>query len=221
MKFLMLLSFLTLASFTAVSQNSDCKVLSDSLKGNYEGDCKNGKADGRGKAIGTDSYDGEFRNGLPDGKGIYSWKNGNSYDGQWKKGMKDGKGELKTIENGQLTTKNGYWKKDKYVGLYENPYKIITATSQIGRVEVNNMDKKGNSVIITVNNTARAHVTMTDFQISRGSYERKSNSSMSSADITTFSDVVFPFAATFYFGSAILQIEIYEKGAWDIAVPIL
>ena len=72
-------------------------MLADSLKGTYEGDCKNGKADGKGKATGTDSYDGEFKNGLPDGIGKYNWKSGDYYEGEWKKGLKDGKGEMHTI----------------------------------------------------------------------------------------------------------------------------
>lgn len=221
MKKLLLLFVLSVKIFTAKSQNADCKVLPDSLKGTYEGDCKNGKADGKGKATGTDSYDGEFKSGFPDGIGKYTWKNGNYYYGGWKKGLKNGKGQLYAVENNVGSAKNGYWKNDKYVGLYENPYKIISITSQIGRVEVDNMDKKGSSVSITVTNTSRNNIVMTDFQITKGTYERKSNSSLSSADVTVFRDVVFPFAASFYFGNAILQIEIYEKGEWNITVPVL
>lgn len=221
MKKLLLLFVLSVTIITAKSQNADCKVLPGSLKGTYEGDCKNGKADGKGKATGTDSYDGEFKSGFPDGIGKYTWKNGNYYYGGWKKGLKNGKGQLYAVENNVGSAKNGYWKNDKYVGLYENPYKIISITSQIGRVEVDNMDKKGSSVSITVTNTSRNNIVMTDFQITKGTYERKSNSSLSSADVTVFRNVVFPFAASFYFGTAILQIEIYEKGEWNIIVPVL
>jgi hypothetical protein len=54
----------------------DCKVLLPALSGSYEGSCKKGVADGRGKASGTDAYEGEFRKGLPDGKGTCTWSNG-------------------------------------------------------------------------------------------------------------------------------------------------
>lgn len=221
MKKLFVILILITAFLSSKAQKADCQVLLDSLKGIYEGDCKNGKAEGKGKATGTDIYDGEFKKGLPEGAGKYTWKNGNYYYGSWKKGLKDGKGELHVMENNLESVKKGYWKKDKYVGLHEEPYKIISTTSPIGRVEVNNMDKNSNSVTVTVTNSAGINVTMTEFQIAKGTYERRSNSRLSSSDITTFSDVVFPFEAIFNFGNSTLQIEIYEKGAWEITVPII
>jgi len=33
------------------------------IKGTYTGDCKKGKASGKGKAIGTDTYKGDFKTG--------------------------------------------------------------------------------------------------------------------------------------------------------------
>jgi hypothetical protein len=231
MKKLILLSFLSVIILTAGAQTADCKVLTDSLKGTYDGGCKNGKADGKGKATGTDIYDGEFKNGLPDGTGKYSWKNGGYYEGEWKKGLKDGKGEMHTIENNEVTVKTGYWKKDKYIGLYETPYKIFNNSSDIGRVEVNNTGKKGQSITVTVKglldktggsgiNTPGNIVVMTDFQIMRGSYTSKSNNKLPNSDVTVFRDVVFPFMAIFSFGASSLQIEFYESGDWDVQVPV-
>jgi hypothetical protein len=230
MKKLFLLAFLSTIILTAGAQNTDCKVLMDSLKGTYEGDCKNGKADGTGKATGTDTYAGEFKNGLPDGLGKYTWKNGNYYYGGWKKGLKEGKGQLHGFENGTEKLITGYWKKGKYIGLNENPYKITSTTTDIGRIEVRNMSKKGSSISVTVKsigdgstslNTAGSTAVMTDFQIIQGSYLTKSNTKLPNSDITVFRDIIFPFVATFNFGSSILQIEIYEEGEWDIYVPIL
>jgi hypothetical protein len=231
MKKLLILSFLVTAILTAKAQNTDCKVSLDSLKGTYEGDCKNGKAEGKGKATGTDTYDGDFKNGLPEGLGKYTWKNGNYYYGAWKKGLKEGKGQLHGFENGTEKLVTGYWKKDKYIGQYENPYKIISTTTEIGRVEVRNMSKKGSSISVTVkglndnmgnsiNNSPVNITVMTDFQILKGSYNSRSNTKLTNADVTIFRDVVFPFTATFNFGNSILQIEIYEEGDWDINVPI-
>ena len=53
-----------------------CSVSVDSLKGEYNGDCKKGKAEGKGTAVGIDSYKGNFKNGYPNGEGKYIWKNG-------------------------------------------------------------------------------------------------------------------------------------------------
>jgi hypothetical protein len=231
MKKLLFLSLLSVTIIAAKSQNTDCKVMPDSLKGTYEGACKNGKADGTGKATGTDTYDGEFKNGLPDGLGKYTWKNGNYYYGAWKKGLKEGKGQLHGFENGTEKLVTGYWKKDKYIGLNENPYKIISTTTEIGRVEVRNMSKKGSSISVTVKSlgdnqtpfsvNSNNIAVMTDFQITQGSYITKSNTKLPNSDVTVFKDIVFPFVATFNFGNSILQIEIYEEGEWDINVPIL
>jgi len=40
------------------------------LQGTYDGGCKNGMAQGKGTARGTDTYMGFFKNGLPNGKGF-------------------------------------------------------------------------------------------------------------------------------------------------------
>ena len=59
----------------------DCQVIVPALYGHYEGECQNGKAHGRGKAVGQDMYEGEFANGFPNGKGIYTWTDEASFDG--------------------------------------------------------------------------------------------------------------------------------------------
>ena len=55
--------------FSINAKTQDCTVAVDALKGKYEGACKNGKAEGLGKATGTDTYEGNFKAGLPDGNG--------------------------------------------------------------------------------------------------------------------------------------------------------
>ena len=98
MKQFLLILFCVISGNYLYAQDADCKVLLDSLKGTYTGECKNGKANGTGKAVGINTYDGEFKNGLPEGKGKYTWSNGDYYFGSWKKGQKDGKGELHHFE---------------------------------------------------------------------------------------------------------------------------
>jgi hypothetical protein len=205
-------------------------VVPDSIKGTYEGECKGGKANGNGKSVGIHTYDGEFKNGYPEGKGRYTWPNGNYYFGGWKKGLKDGKGELHRFENGTESVVKGYWKKDNFKGEYENPYVITNTTSDIGRVQVTNMNSNDASVTVTVESltnsgslssgTFQTSTVMTSHQVMRGTYISKSNNAMTNKEITTFRGVVFPFRATFNFGNSIVEIEFFEKGAWDVVVPI-
>ena len=212
------------------AQDADCKVLADSLKGTYTGECKNGKANGAGKAVGIHSYDGEFKSGLPEGKGKYTWTNGDFYYGSWKKGLKDGKGELHRFENGKESLITGYWKKDNYRGEYENPYVIANVTSEIGRVQVSKMSENEASVSVTVeslisNQSASSSpfqtgTVMTAHQVTRGSYMSKSSSALTNKEVTIFRGIVFPFRCTFNFGASMIEIEFFEKGAWDVIVPI-
>ncbi len=212
------------------AQDADCKVLADSLKGTYTGECKNGKANGIGKAIGTNTYDGEFKNGLPEGKGKYTWSNGEYYYGGWKKGLKDGKGELHRFENGKETLITGYWKKDNYRGEYENPFVITNVTTDVGRVQVEKMSDNEASVSVTVESlsnssglsrsTFQTSTIMTAHQVTRGQYVSKSSNALTNKEVTTFRGVIFPFRCTFNFGSSIVEIEFFDKGAWDVIVPI-
>ena len=212
------------------AQDEACKVGLDSLKGTYTGECKNGKAHGIGKAVGINTYDGEFKNGLPEGKGKYTWSSGDYYYGSWKKGLKDGKGELHHFENGTERLTQGYWKKNHYRGEYENPYLITNVTSDIGRVQVEKMSDKEAAVTVTVEslataaslnrNTFQTTTTMTAHQVTRGQYVSKSANALTNKEVTTFRGVIFPFRCTFNFGSSIVEIEFFDKGAWDVIVPI-
>src|SRR5688500_4937365 len=88
----------------------DCLVALESIKGTYEGGCDKGKANGKGKASGSDTYEGEFKNGLPEGQGKYNWKNKSFYVGSMKKGLRDGKGEMHYIlTSGYDSTVTGFW----------------------------------------------------------------------------------------------------------------
>ncbi len=111
------------------SQN--CTVEKASLKGTYTGDCKRGKASGKGKAIGTDTYEGEFKAGMPDGQGTYTWSNGDSYTGKFSKGQREGKG-IMTVKNqdGAASYLDGFWEKDEFIGKNEHPY-IVHYTSRL------------------------------------------------------------------------------------------
>ena len=88
-----------------------------SLKGTYSGECKKGKANGKGKAVGTDTYEGQFKAGYPEGEGTYVWSSGNRFTGRLAAGFKDGYGTmLYKRTNAADSVVEGYWKKDLYVG---------------------------------------------------------------------------------------------------------
>lgn len=226
---LLIISIFCVCSLFA-QQPENCKVLSDSIRGTYTGDCKNGKANGIGKAVGMHTYEGEFKNGLPEGKGKYTWSNGDFYDGNWKKGMKEGRGELHRFVNGKETLVEGYWKKDNYRGEYENPYVITNVTNDIGRVQIAKIEDKSTSITITVESlqssttltrgSFQTGTVMTAHQVTRGAYISKSSSALTNKEVTVFRGVVFPFRCTFNFGSSMIEIEFFDAGSWDVVVPI-
>ena len=104
----------------------------------YDGDIKDGKANGKGKMTWTDGsvyvgefkddrwhgrgkmvwangevYVGEFKNGLKDGKGKYTWPDGEFYEGDYRDGMKNGKGKYSWTD-GRVYV--GEWLDDKKNG---------------------------------------------------------------------------------------------------------
>lgn len=227
------LFFLLLAGFCFAgisAQNTNCTVQLDSLKGTYEGDCSSGKANGFGKAKGADSYEGNFKNGYPEGQGTYTWKNGNYYKGGWKKGLKDGKGEMHLYINNRDSMITGFWKKDVYKGEYEHPYVVITNTTDVGRIQATKVDRKGNTITLSVESLAgggsiygsgaKASVTLTGNQVIRGSYLTKTQNTLGNKDVNVFRSVTFPFRAIFTMGGSSVEIEIFEEGNWDIIIPI-
>jgi len=106
---------------------SGCKVLMTEISEHYQGECKNGLAEGNGIAKGADIYIGSFRKGFPDGKGVYKYTDGPTYSGYWKKGLKDGEGELRYMANGRDSVITGVWKAGRYTGKQNkaDDYKIL------------------------------------------------------------------------------------------------
>ena len=62
-----------LVTSTAWAQN--CGVRDAKLRGQYDGECRRGWANGQGKASGVDRYEGSFLDGQAHGQGRYTFAN--------------------------------------------------------------------------------------------------------------------------------------------------
>lgn len=213
------------------AQSQDCIVLADSIKGKYVGECKNGKAEGEGKAEGVDIYEGTFKSGLPHGQGKYVWKNGNTYTGNWTKGKKNGKGIITyKINEEKDSIVNGYWKKDKFIGFYERAYEFIANTVHItskSAKKINDtfnqidifLDSETGKQFITYSGGANPAPQITDISTLNGSFMRRvQNPNLGKKMSYTLEDVVFPFRAVFTIGNDSFEIEIFETGRWVLDI---
>jgi hypothetical protein len=223
------LSLAGLPAIPTIAQN--CTVTVDALKGSYEGGCNNGKAEGKGKAIGEDSYEGEFKEGLPNGRGKYTWKNGNWYDGNWNKGVKEGRGTMVyVLSDARDSVIEGYWKKDRYTGKYEKPYVIYSKTIHITGISCRKLNNSRDQVnVLLGSETGNTNTSfsggaspkpeITDITIISGTYIRKTIDNTLAKKIDYgFEDVTFPFRAIFTIGMDTFEIEIFEPGKWMVDV---
>jgi hypothetical protein len=218
------------SSFFLFSQ--ECIVEKGSLKGTYTGDCKNGKANGKGKAAGTDTYEGEFKSGLPDGQGTYIWSNGNKYMGKFVKGLKEGKGALiYKRANAPDSLVEGFWKKDEYAGKNEKPYKIYFTSKSVTETEVEFKKDAFKQITFNITNTSGAGVDLggepaarmnvDDIHMVKGSYTRmRTNDDHAKKSETVLEDIVFPARMKITIGSEQVEIEFLEEGSYIVNIRI-
>lgn len=203
MKILFSLLLLSISILQFAQDKGDCEVLMEALSGSYEGECKKGLANGHGIAAGTDTYEGNFKKGLPEGEGTYTWSNGHVFTGTFKKGLKEGDGKLSYTPDSTLT---GFWKNDQYMGLYENPYKVLSKTGPVNRLVVRKIANTPNDIII------------------RGEMEMLRERGVNSPYFTGsgFDNVQFPFTFDMEANYANLPVSfrviIYEPGRWEVVV---
>jgi hypothetical protein len=225
MKRQLILSVMALLALTpyAVIAQENCKVLLPQISESYTGSCKNGLADGKGEAFGTDQYKGEFKKGLPEGKGVYIWQTGEKYDGSWKKGLRDGNGSYTFKSDGKDTVMTGIWKEDKYLGEKAVAPYVIQFRNSISRAS---FVKSGETPNYVVYKFSRAGGSASD--INELMLTGSTGTETISSNFTGFEQVTFPFEGKIKFVapnalrtamlSCELRYQINEPGAWTITI---
>jgi hypothetical protein len=199
----------------------ECKVLKAEISSSYQGECKNGLANGKGIAKGQDSYEGEFSKGLPDGTGTYVWSNGANYKGKWRKGMRDGKGTYVWHTAKGDSTLVGVWRQDKYEGTGITPYHV-SQNESISRYSISKGIGKENIIVVKVmrggtplSNINLAFSMTSGSDYTNGPYHEIKN-------WTTPFDVRITFTVpnllNTYSYNCIFEVTINEIGPWDITL---
>ena len=228
----------------SVVLSQPCIVSIDSLKGQYTGGCKHGKANGFGTAIGTDSYTGNFKNGYPDGEGKYTWKNGTWYDGSWRAGVFEGNGTFNKVDDvkpDSATLVTGFWQDGKYIGKYQKPYSIVSLTNGISDISARKVGNTKAEITITVTSTTAGGSSLykpilpkpklVGIDLLEGRFQQQADNETSNiTNRYTFRQVTFPFYAIFTFETTgtnpmplpreKIRVEISESSNWYIQVKI-
>lgn len=226
----LLLLLLALPIYCTATAQTDCKVSTDNLKGQYSGGCSGGKAHGAGVAVGIDKYEGGFANGYPEGTGVYHWKDSSFYTGSWKKGGRDGKGSMHYKDkNGNDSLVSGFWKKDKYIGKYEHQYILHSLSSGMSKVNCSIVKKGGNSITIRASQISNSGGIASNGGIpllesiitTQGTFQNRYTQNLNNSQVVTLTEVVFPFRAIFYYRNGAEQTEITFNEQAEYTVDIV
>jgi hypothetical protein len=208
-----------------------CEVEKESIKGTYTGDCKKGKAHGKGKSAGTDTYEGDFKNGLPDGDGTYTWNNQSVYVGKFSKGLKEGKGVMTMKrQNEKDSVIEGFWKKDAYVGKYEKSWVLYSKTGSVRSVDVDFTKDEIRKVKIIITNTTGgvpslsgtlAQYKVDNVIVIKGFFERQTTlETHYKSTETSLIEVTFPFRIKLMMAREEVELEFFEQGSYVVNIAI-
>lgn len=217
--------------FTINSFSQECTVALAAIKGEYSGECKKGKAHGKGKAAGVDNYEGDFKNGLPDGQGTYTWSNGDTYSGKFIKGLREGKGLMRYKRSGAADSiVDGYWKKDAYVGKNEHPYIVHFKSKLVIELEVDHSKEFYNEITFFVTNTSSGATStrgeapklkVDEIQMNKGAIGKIThNANHFKKTEAILTNVIIPARMKVIIDSEEIDIEFLEPGRYIINVRI-
>jgi len=163
---------------------------------------------------------------------MYIWSNGNSYNGSFEKGLKEGHGKLtyKFSEKADSVVE-GYWKKDRYVGEHEYPYKLLLRTNKVTKVDIKPARVQDNQVTIWVSSTRAGGATVqgvipvvdiANIFIKTGGYNRlyKTNSYNTKSE-TILYDAWFPLTMQLdLVGGQSVELVINKEGSYVIEISL-
>jgi len=227
MKIIFTILFVFLFFTGKIFSQNNCEVIPEPLKGVYTGECHKGKAYGEGKALGKDTYEGTFKNGYPEGIGKYVWKTQDYFTGRWKKGERDGNGEMHyKTPSGEDSVITGFWKKDKYIGLYEKDYIVQAMTPRINRIDCNISDVNGNDIKITMNQVSGSTSSLrgnipeiVNVSVMSGTFIRRYKQNTFNRSITQFQTVDFPFRVILFISNGeSAEIIFNRKADYDVEI---
>jgi len=217
----LLIIFFALSVF--VFGQKECKVLLPEISGTYEGKCKKGFAQGKGKAVGIDTYEGRFRKGLPEGVGTYTYASGAKYIGEWLGGKREGKGIYTFKFNGSDSIQDGLWEKGEYLGPVPKKPRLINS-SGVDRYKIERIGK-GNPDRVMISFFQNGSPNNEIFELlmtASSGVEMKLGSSMG------YEFVEFPFTAKLEYYTwnkihsatcrATFEFVIYGSGNWEVKI---
>lgn len=186
---------------TVFGQNvQKCKVINEEFTGTYMGECKNGRAHGKGEfmfAGGTYAYVGHFKDG-----------------------KMDGKGEIFSINNKKrVSVTKGNWENNVYVGDNSRPYEV-KRTFNLDRYTISKNPTSDNTVMINFyQNGARNNVSDLNVVVNNGNR-------IVGNYTEGFENIIFPFICQVNYRTqnkfktstynVMFEIVINEPGSWEI-----
>jgi len=211
--------------------SQQCEVEKESLKGTYAGDCKKGKAHGKGKSVGVDTYEGDFKSGLPEGHGTYTWSNQNTFTGKFFKGLREGKGLMVIKRAGAADSLvEGYWKKDVFIGKNEKPWIVYSKTGSVTKVdaefEVDQMHRIRFIVTNTTGGVGSVGGQLPKFKVDnvvilKGNYERLTSlESHYKSTETSLMEIRFPLRVKLQIAREEIEMEFFEAGNYTVNIAI-
>lgn len=216
-----IISVLIFFFFSGYSQE-ECKVLVPELVGIYEGKCKKGLANGKGKAVGKDTYEGQFLKGLPDGNGTYYWANGDVYQGEWLFGKRDGVGIFTFQYDEKDSVLAGLWQQDEYKGPVPAKPRVNYMTG-VDRYTFLKYGNNQNKVMINILQNGSTNNTIEGFRMISSS----GVNSQSGSDFG-YDYIVFPVTIKVNYTTynklhtnkyqVIFEFTISEPGEWQVTI---
>jgi len=213
-----LFAFSTLAGYC----QQECKVLLPALEGTYDGKCKKGLANGKGKAVGKDTYEGQFVKGLPSGKGTYYWANGDVYEGEWLFGKREGKGIFTFKYDGKDSVLAGLWQSGEYTGPVPAKPRV-TYMANVDRYTFLKYGYNQNRVLITLMQNGSVNKGITGLRTITNS-----GTNVELGNSFGYNYIVFPVTIKVSYTTynklrtatylAIFEFTISEPGDWEVTI---